>query len=73
MGEINMQQAEYVVIGVVVTTLIGGAFLLGFSAGYNWALLQVLPYVRILRKECWKLPLFLNQLHEAVPYVAGGR
>jgi len=42
-GKINMRQAEFIVMGVVITTLIGGAFLFGFMTGYNWALMQVLP------------------------------
>lgn len=42
-GGIDQRKAEFIIMGVVITTLIGGAFLLGFSAGYNWALMQVLP------------------------------
>jgi len=38
MTEIDIQKAEYIVMGIVVTTLIGGAFLLGFSIGYNWGI-----------------------------------
>ncbi|MFH1721619.1 MAG: hypothetical protein ABH950_03330 [Candidatus Altiarchaeota archaeon] len=42
-GKLDYRKAEFIIMGVVITTLIGGAFLLGFSAGYNWAIMQVLP------------------------------
>ena len=40
-GKIDQRRAEFIVIGVVVTTLIAGAYLLGFSTGYNWALVTI--------------------------------
>jgi len=37
------QRVEFIVLGITVATLIGGAFLLGFNAGYTFALMKLLP------------------------------
>ena len=35
-------RVEFIVLGITIATLIGGAFLMGFNAGYSLAILYLL-------------------------------